>query len=562
MIKRLFSALKTNFRKLAFYYLIVSLLTILVLFPDLVFFIKNSVFNYAVSGFVIVQLLLLIPVVIFCRRMKIYYWILGILSAFIPFMLFPVFYMNIQVNAEMVGLVLDTNVEEAKELLGWKIILVILAMAFILWLFIKLASKLPSKLTWRQGVVVSLIGIIGFALIPLIRTTDMRYYTSILRNTYRTYYPYRMQSIFSLLHSELGNMERYKKETKNFTFNAVEKDTSDHNRKIFVMIIGEASRADHWHINGYQRETSPEIEKLNNFVSFKDAVTGGTMTILSVPQLITRATPEDYEKHTREKSILAAFKEAGYYTAWVSNQSHYGLSGNIGMHFTDGDTAIYSSHGENETNFTGSYDESILPLMSDVINKNPKKNIFILLHLIGSHWRYILRYPPAFQKFVPTSDRNRMNVINPTKEEIVNEYDNSILYSDYILKCIADTLRNLNSESGFLFVSDHGESLDDNNDNTYFHSYKPVKATAVVPFFVWLDKKYVQNYPQVYDALRANANKKVSSAVNAFYTMIDIGRLSISGFDSSASLANPVFREPEQNILGDAGKIYKFKDLK
>lgn len=561
MIKGLLNALKKNWRKLIVYYFIILLLTALVLFPDLVFFAKNGVINYAVSGILIVQFLLFIPVFVFCRNLKIYYWILGILVALAPLMLFSVFYMNIQVNAEMVGLVLDTNFDEVKELLGWKIVLLIISMIAFCWVFIKLSSYLPSRISWKKGLVISLIGLGCFLLMPLIRTTDMRYYTSILRNTYRTFYPFRMQNIFQTLHEQLGIMDTYKNNTANFKFGAVNSDTGTE-RKIVVLVIGEASRSDHWHVNGYNRETSPEIEKLGNAISYRHAVSGGTMTIISVPQIISRATPEDFGRHVKEKSILAAYKEAGYYTAWISNQSQFGLAGNIGMHFHDGDTAIFAGHGENETNFTGNYDAALLPLLSNTINSHPDKNMFIILHLIGSHWRYLLRYPPSFEKFLPVSDRNRIQVVNPTKEEIINEYDNSILYTDHILKSIADTLNNEKGEAAFLFLSDHGESLDDDNDNTYFHSYKPVKATAIVPLIFWSNDRYKEQHTGTVEAIKSNENKKVSTALNVFYTLIDIGRLSLPGFDSSASLASPAFHEPQQKILGDADKIYYFKDLK
>lgn len=553
---------KINFKKLLFWYLIIVLVTILLLLPDLVFLVKNKVYNYAITGIFIVQLLLFVPVFLFSRILKVYYWLIAFVVAFAPIMLLSVFYMNIQVNAEMVGLVLDTNKDEVTELLGWKILFIILAMVFLAWLVIKLTSYLPQKISWKKGLLVSLVGIVGFLIIPLIRTTDTQYYSAILRNTYKTYYPFRLQMLFSMLHEQLGNMERYQETTKNFKFHAVNTDTAANDRKIVVMIVGEASRPDHWHINGYSRETSPEIEKLPDLITFKNAVAGGSMTIISVPQLITRATPEDYLRHTKEKSILGAFKEAGFYTAWISNQSHYGLSGEIGMHFTDGDTAIYTGHGENETNFTGKYDETILPILSKVINQHPKKNIFLIVHMIGSHWRYVLRYPPSFQKFEPTSDRNKMNMINPTKEEVINEYDNSILYTDHILKCIADTLAKQNAESAFLFVSDHGENLNDNNDNTYFHSFKPTKYSSIVAMFAWANEKYVKKNPQIWDNLERNKDLKISTALNVFYTVIDMGRLSISGFDSTASLARPTFVSPPQLLYGDEGKIYNFKDLK
>ncbi|RZM04637.1 MAG: hypothetical protein EOO88_55895, partial [Pedobacter sp.] len=378
-----------SFRKIAFTYLIISCLTLLVLMPDLVFFFKNKVFNYAFSGFFIVQALLLIPVVIFSRRLKIYYWILAVIVSLIPVMLFPVFYMNIQVNAEMVGLVLDTNKDEMMELLGWKIILVIIAMVFFGWLFLKLSSRLPQKISWKQGLVISLIGALAFGILPFIRSRKLEYYPIIARNTFRTYYPFRLGNAIALIEREMKNMERYKAVTKNFTFGARKADPNDTTRNVHILVVGEAARYDHWGVNGYSRNTTPELSTLTNMVAFSDVVSGGTMTIMAVPQIITRADAPTYDRHKNEKSILAAFKEAGYYTAWISNQSQYGLTGNIGMHFNDGDTAMYCGHGENEGNFTGAYDELVIPKIKMVMDANPKRDIFLIVHLIGSHWRYV-----------------------------------------------------------------------------------------------------------------------------------------------------------------------------
>lgn len=550
------------FKKLAYYYFIFSLLTILVLFPDLVFFMKNNVINYAISGFVLVQMLLFIPVLIFCRILKVYYWILGIIIMLIPIMLMPVYFWNIQVNTEMVGLLPSTSIGEVVELLGWGIILMVLGMAFFLWLAIKLSRQLPSRISWKHGLLISLLGITVWLVFPLLRTTDSRYYTSIIRNTYRTFYPFRLQTTFTYLMGEMDNMRRYSEATRNFRYNTVSLDTAktDSTRKIFLMIIGEASREDHWSINGYHRKTDPELAAMDHLISFKNVVSGGTMTILSVPQLITRAEPENFELHKKEKSILAAFDEAGYFSAWVSNQSQFGLWGNIGMHFHDGDTSIFSGHGENETNFTGNYDATILPIIENQIENHPEKNIFLIVHLIGSHWRYLLRYPPEFEKFKPTSDRNRALASNPSREEIINEYDNSILYTDYILSSIADLLKQYGAVSGFMFISDHGENLGENN--TYFHSYKPTWYTAKVPLFFWFNDKYAATYPSVLQNLEANKDKKVSSAISAFYTMLDISRLRIDGFDSTKSLARDGFQPGEQLIIGDGGKIYHFDALK
>ncbi|MEO8109716.1 MAG: phosphoethanolamine transferase [Ginsengibacter sp.] len=553
---------RINFKRLAFYYSIILLLTILVLLPDLVFFIKNRVFNYAISGILIVQALLFIPVVIFCRNLKIYYWILAIIVAFTPIMLFSVLYMNIQVNAEMVGLVLDTNTDELKELLGWKIILVIGGMFFFGWLFIKLSSKLPSKISWKTGLFISLLGLISFGVLPLLRKTKLENYYIMVRNTYRTFYPFRLGDAIDLIQSEMNNMKQYKEDTKNFTFDAVKADSTDTSRHIYILILGEASRYDHWNINGYSRSTSPEVEKLSNLVSFQNVASGGTMTIFSVPQLITRADAATYDRHKKEKSILAAFKEAGYFSCWISNQSHYGLTGNIGMHFNDGDTAMYCGHGENEGNFTGTYDDAVIPSINGVINSHPGRDIFMIIHLIGSHWRYVLRYPPEFQKFSPTSDRNHTLMSRPPKNEIINEYDNSILYTDHVLSEIAGIIKSSGATGSFLFVSDHGENLNDNDDDLYFHSYQPNYVTAKVPLFVWTDSAYAKKYPEKMENLKSNADKKVSSAQDVFYTIINLGNLSINGYDSTKDLSGKSFVPDKRVVLGESGKLYDFDKLK
>jgi glucan phosphoethanolaminetransferase (alkaline phosphatase superfamily) len=542
-------------------YLIISLLTLLVLAPDLVFFIQNKVYNYAISGFFIVQALLLIPVVLFSRGLKIYYWILAILVSLTPIMLVPVFYMKIQVNAEMVGLVMDTNKREVLELMGWKMLIIIFAMIAFAWLFLKLSTRLPEKISWKQGLMLSLAGAFAFGVLPLIRTRKLQFYTLVARNTFRTYYPFRLGNAISLISSEMKNMERYKEVTKNFSYHASRKNITDSSRHIYLLIIGEASRYDHWSINGYSRNTSPRLQQLPNLYSFNDVASGGTMTILSVPQLITRADATTYDKHKQEKSILAAFKEAGYYTCWLSNQSQFGLTGNIGMHFNDGDTAIFCGHGQNEGNFTGNYDISVIDKMKEVIEKNSSEDIFMIVHLIGSHWRYVLRYPEQFAVFKPTSDPNSTLLTRPPKEQIINEYDNSILYTDFILDSISRLINKPNTKASFLYVSDHGENLNDKNDGTYFHSYKPNKVTAKVPLFIWMNEQYRNSYPFIGNNLNKHLNEKVSSAESVFYTMIDIGRLHIAGFDSSKSLTSPYFLPSRQPIRGDNDKIYFYNDL-
>ncbi|RZL97138.1 MAG: hypothetical protein EOO88_62990, partial [Pedobacter sp.] len=177
------------------------------------------------------------------------------------------------------------------------------------------------------------------------------------------------------------------------------------------------------------------------------------------------------------------------------------------------------------------------------------------------HWRYVLRYPPAFEKFLPVSDRNRSLMSKPPEDIIINEYDNSILYTDHVLHTIATMINNSGAKGTMLFVSDHGENINDDG-GLYFHSYKPTPHTAHVPLFIYPTDNFAAKYPQLISNMRANAGKKISSAESVFYTMTDLAGLILNGDDSTKKLTSPALLPSKQQILGDNGKVYNYADLK
>ena len=110
------------------------------------------------------------------------------------------------------------------------------------------------------------------------------------------------------------------KRSENFSFHAFKKDTIGQ-RQITVLIIGESSNYFHWQINGYPRPTSPCLNGRENLIVFPNAIAGCYYTPLSVPQMITRAHPDNMDLRFKEKSVLSAIRDAGFKTIWLSNQS-------------------------------------------------------------------------------------------------------------------------------------------------------------------------------------------------------------------------------------------------
>lgn len=121
---------------------------------------------------------------------------------------------------------------------------------------------------------------------------------------------------------------------------------------------------------------------------------------MSVPQMITRATPDSIELVFQEKSIIAAFSEAGFKTAWLSNQTAKEIfwSGAINWHAKTADTTVFSPCYSPNLEFEAPYDERLLPLLNKLVN-SMQENLFIVLHTMGNHWNYAKKYPKEFDFF-------------------------------------------------------------------------------------------------------------------------------------------------------------------
>jgi len=345
--------------------------------------------------------------------------------------------------------------------------------------------------------------------------------------------------------------------TKNFTFSAHKDDTLKQ-REIYVLVIGETSRAHNWGLYGYNRNTSPRLEKRQGLLPFTDASTAGAMTELSVPLIITRATPEDFDRHFREKGVGAAFDESGFKTYWISNQDDYF---HILMHKKEMDSVVDLGGARSSTHSV--YDISVVNEFENILKHDKNQKSFYILHTMGSHFNYSMRYPQNFEVFKPAGQNQAINPMNPANKGIlVNSYDNSILYTDMILDSLISLLDKEKAVSYLLYLSDHGEDLYDDSRMKFLHPpTKPTAFVAHIPFFIWTSTLYDSIYPRKYQTLKSHLNSPISSH-NVFETLLDMADISFPGQNLSESIASDSFQNSKQLLLGGDMKVYRFKDLK
>ncbi len=192
---------------------------------------------------------------------------------------------------------------------------------------------------------------------------------------------------------------------------------------------------------------------------------------------------------------------------------------------------------------------------------HPDKKQFIIINLMGSHFRYNYRYPEKYNIFKPGLDGafDYMVINVKNRDKLVNIYDNSILYEDFVLAEIIKKINLTESVNFLTFLSDHGENLFDNKMNFFGHaSENPTKYEILIPCFVWFSSKYVAAYPKKVDFLIQNKNKRLCST-NIFYSLLDAANIRYQNFEETKSFMNQNFIENDvRKVLLPSFKVVVF----
>ena len=238
---------------------------------------------------------------------------------------------------------------------------------------------------------------------------------------------------------------------------------NENKQRLLVLVLGETARVDRFSLNGYKRQTNPMLEK-EDVVSFQKMTSCGTDTSLSIPCMFSSLDRSNYS-HSKGKNmsnVLDIVSHSGVEVLWLENNSDSkGVADRV--RFED-----YRLPSVNPICDVECRDEGMLIGLQDFIDTNPEKDMLVVLHTMGSHGpAYYKRYPDTFEVFIPVCQTNQLNECND--DEINNAYDNTIIYTDYLLsKLIAVLENNIKvDESAMFYVSDHGESLGENG--LYLH---------------------------------------------------------------------------------------------
>ena len=339
------------------------------------------------------------------------------------------------------------------------------------------------------------------------------------------------------------NSATYNERVANFTFGA-RTSHGDDSTEVYIMVIGETARASNFAIYGYNRPTTPRMSSMSGIVAFGRATTQSNTTHKSVPMLLSAASAADYSLLDSQKGIMQAFREAGFTTLFLSNQRRN--HSYIDFLASQADSCWYA---ESENHQKGmDYDNILLPHVRRALD-TCRGRLFIVLHTYGSHFCYRERYPREFAFFKPDI-RDEAKAEN--REDLINAYDNTILYTDYILGEIADMLQQSGRTAAMMYTSAHGENIFDDDRNLFLHaSPRPSWYELHVPLVVWLSNAYSVRHVAQAKALADNSKKEVETSRSVFHTMTGMAGSSMEASDTTANLASPMYREKPRSYLTD-----------
>lgn len=434
------------------------------------------------------------------------------------------------ISDDMLRNVAHTNTSEALELFNLKLLL-----------YLMLLGILPAvavgrvRLRWRgrRSESIARLKLLAATLVLMVGTVLLfgSFYASFFRQHKElrqyanpTYY------IYSTIKFAGGLLETRSNAPMTVVGADAKIPASDVSRELVIMVVGETARADRFSLNGYARDTNPQLSK-KNVISLTNFRACGTSTAVSVPcMFLFNGDAKEPSAIRIEENLLDVLQHSGAHVLWLDNNSDSkGVADRV--EFQD-----FRSPKVNPVCDIECRDVGMLAGLQSYIDAHPKGDILIVLHQMGNHGpAYFRRYPPGFEKFRPACKNSDLSQCS--SEEIGNAYDNAILYTDHFLAKAIEVLEKNDArfETALFYVSDHGESLGENG--LYLHGMPKAIAPDAqlhVPAVLW----FGANFRGVtLSALRMKSQMRFTHN-NVFHTLLGFFEIESSTYRPDMDILN------------------------
>ena len=373
---------------------------------------------------------------------------------------------RVVMDPSMLANAMQTDAHEVHDLLSWRLLFHVLLVsalpAWALWRVRIVPMRFVSQ-AWRNAlllvaaVAVALGGALamGRQLAPLMRN-----------NVHLRYMMNPLASIYSAGAVAIRPMFRHSRRlipvSAGTTLGA--SYAAQARPPLFVLVVGETARADHFALDGYARDTTPQLAA-RKVLSWRDVHSCGTNTLASVPcmfsplgKTVFEARKDDYE------NLMDVLQAAGLAVFWLDNQAGgcKGVCDRVphASAFDTVDEGVRSALCEGDECLDDVMLHGLDERLADLPAGRRSKGVVLVMHQMGSHGpAYYKRSSPDAKRFLPECKTNAL--AECSHAELINGFDNSIAYTDRFLGKTIDWLKaqSKSYDPAMLYLSDHGESL-------------------------------------------------------------------------------------------------------
>jgi lipid A ethanolaminephosphotransferase len=412
---------------------------------------------------------------------------------------------HVYIDPTMLTNVLNTDYQESKELLQWRILPYLLVLgilpSWVIWHLRIYKRSLSSYWTGRFGALfLSIFMFFGGSWAVF---NDLSLIHRAHKEIVYLITPFNLLSSAIVAYQEEHRAKiTHKKIIIGSDAYQITRPATNKPR-VIILVVGETVRAANWGLNGYGRQTTPELAKYSLF-NFTQVTSCGTSTAVSLPCMFS---PYGFHAYTEQgihqsESLLHLLNRVKISVLWRDNQS--GCKGVCdGLPYEEIVLDPLCANGR-------CFDEILLYQLKERIQAKNEDQL-IVLHMLGNHGpSYFRRYPQQFKRWQPTCDTS--DLASCSQESIVNTYDNVILYTDTVLAQAIKALSSIKThDTGLIFVSDHGESLGEHN--LFLHGlpyFMAPEEQKKVPLFFWLSKRLIHQLGLQEGCLQNKASNPIS----------------------------------------------------
>lgn len=539
------------------------------LFPDLLWaLLSGDLLNALQHGLIFSICMLLGCFVWFRRRVVFLLWLALPFALLVPLESYYIWRYSFPSNAHVLAIIGESNFNEVKEFLGYPLIAALFASMLLIVTIYAMALRcvgmqkfFPEHRAWRWVGFAMLLPFVSLAAGELALKTetqqedlqssfdqqslatrellkDVRFgMDAVMTSSFPFGVPFRVSTY--LAEQQRLNEARIKSRDIQVTATTAVDSVSE----LVVLVIGESARPDRWHANGYPRQTTPAIDAIPEAVSLRNVLSPWPSTRNAVPTLLTGLLDDQGLPPIAVPSVIDVFRAAGWETYWLSNQSP------LGMH--DSTIVLHADRAQYRRFLNGGdytqpsdLDEVLLPALDKVLQESPEKRKLVILHLLGSHTAYEYRYPPSFARFenVPSAYEKIGGF-----REIQDKYDNSILYTDYILGQFVARIRATGKASALIYASDHGQNLPDLECQRIGHGHH-TEDTFRTASMAWISPQLEAKRLGITQRLRERAAAPFD-LTQVFSTLLDLGGIQYENLDFRRSWINENWQPSVRRVI-------------